>query len=80
MKSFLAILCVLAATVSTEAFWVMKMSEFSPRDPAVRPYEQAGICLCPISQLTTLLENVLITERVDPVRSPGAIAPHVHTG
>lgn len=49
MKSSLAILCVLVATVSTEAFWVMKM------------------------------KNVLITERVDPVRSPGAIAPHVHT-
>lgn len=28
----------------------------------------------------TRLENVLITERIDPVRSPGAIAPHVHTG
>jgi hypothetical protein len=27
----------------------------------------------------TNAKNVLITERVDPVRSPGAIAPHVHT-
>ncbi|KAF9782383.1 hypothetical protein BJ322DRAFT_1075910 [Thelephora terrestris] len=49
MKSFLSILCVLAATVSTEAFWVMTM------------------------------KNVLVTERVDPISSPGVIAPHVHT-
>jgi hypothetical protein len=49
MKSFLSVLYVLAATASTEAFWVMNM------------------------------KNVLVTERVDPINSPGAVALHVHT-
>jgi len=49
MNSFFTLLCLLAVTVSTEAFWAMNM------------------------------KNVLITERVDPITSPGAIAPHVHT-
>lgn len=49
MKLFISILYVLAATISTEAFWVMKM------------------------------KNVLVTERVDPVSSPGVVAPYVHT-
>jgi len=49
MQSFLSVLCVLAATASTEAFWVMDM------------------------------KNVLVTERIDPVNSPGGIAPYVHT-
>jgi hypothetical protein len=80
MKTFLSVLCVLAVTVSTEAFWVMNMSEFASQDPLTKPARTGEICLCLLSQLTAFSENVLVTERVDPVTSPGTISPWVQTG
>ena len=43
MKSFLSVLYILAVTVSTEAFWVMEMSESHPfNGPALRPHGRRG--------------------------------------